>query len=263
MSSTKQPKGKSVPAALAGAGKLAMTKRAALQPNEAPGQQAAPTLKTAVWGPVLPSAHAAAVMTSYSKHFGTQDTDCTALRELLRDQMGDVVKGNSKAAESMLIGQAFTLQSMFSQLALRAERQELLSHWETHMRMALKVQNQCRMTLETLATIQNPPVVFAKQANINNGRQQQVNNGATPLTPPSHAVNEQSEQNKLLEAPDGERMDFGTKGATTAGDSAMAPVGAVDGAANHRGKGQGRKERRQGPAAGGIARARKSPARSA
>jgi len=33
------------------------------------------------------------------------------------------------------------------------------------------------MTLETLATIKNPPVVFARQANVNNGGQQ-VNNGA-------------------------------------------------------------------------------------
>jgi hypothetical protein len=44
--------------------------------------------------------------------------------------------------------------------------------------MALKAQNQCRMSLETLATIKKPPVVFARQANINNGGQQQVNNGA-------------------------------------------------------------------------------------
>ena len=48
------------------------------------------------------------------------------------------------------------------------------------MRMAMKAQNQCRMTLETLATIKNPPVVFARQANINNGGQQQVNNGVKP-----------------------------------------------------------------------------------
>jgi hypothetical protein len=48
------------------------------------------------------------------------------------------------------------------------------------MRMAMRAQNQCRMTLETLATIKNPPVVYAKQANINNGGQQQVNNGVEP-----------------------------------------------------------------------------------
>lgn len=39
-------------------------------------------------------------------------------------------------------------------------------------RMALKAQNQCRMTLETLATIENPPVVFARQANVTTGPQQ-------------------------------------------------------------------------------------------
>jgi hypothetical protein len=46
------------------------------------------------------------------------------------------------------------------------------------MRVALKAQNQCRMTLETLATVTNPRVVYAKQANIANGPQQ-VNNGNT------------------------------------------------------------------------------------
>jgi hypothetical protein len=40
------------------------------------------------------------------------------------------------------------------------------------MRMALKAQSQCRQTLETLATIKNPPVVFARQANIAQGPQQ-------------------------------------------------------------------------------------------
>lgn len=38
-----------------------------------------------------------------------------------------------------------------------------MSHWDAFMRTALKAQNQCRMTLETLATINNPPLVFANQ----------------------------------------------------------------------------------------------------
>jgi len=46
--------------------------------------------------------------------------------------------------------------------------------------MALKAQGQCRTTLETLAAIKNPPVLFAKRANIAHGPQH-VNNG-TPLT---------------------------------------------------------------------------------
>jgi hypothetical protein len=47
------------------------------------------------------------------------------------------------------------------------------------MRLALKAQSQCRATLETLSAIKNPPVVFARQANITNGPQQ-VNNGTLP-----------------------------------------------------------------------------------
>jgi hypothetical protein len=43
------------------------------------------------------------------------------------------------------------------------------------MQMVLKAQSQCRATLKTLATIKNPPVVFARQANIAQGPQQ-VNN---------------------------------------------------------------------------------------
>ena len=38
-----------------------------------------------------------------------------------------------------------------------------MSHRDAFMRIALKAQNQCRMTLETLATINNPPLVFANQ----------------------------------------------------------------------------------------------------
>ena len=54
---------------------------------------------------------------------------------------------------------------------------------ETYMRMALKAQSQCRATLKTLANIKNPPVVFARQANIAQGPQQ-VNNGMMPAGEP-------------------------------------------------------------------------------
>ena len=35
-----------------------------------------------------------------------------------------------------------------------------MGNYESFMRMALKAQNQCRMTLKTLATIKNPSAVF-------------------------------------------------------------------------------------------------------
>ncbi len=37
------------------------------------------------------------------------------------------------------------------------------------MRVTMRAQNRCRMTLETFATVRNPPWVFAKQASINSG----------------------------------------------------------------------------------------------
>ena len=63
------------------------------------------------------------------------------------------------------------------------------------MRMAMKAQSQCRMTIETLATLKNPQVVFAKQANINNGGQQQVNNRVATDT--SRARESEPEPSKL------------------------------------------------------------------
>jgi hypothetical protein len=78
----------------------------------------------------------------------------------------------------------------------------------------LKAQSQCRATPETLATIKNPPVLFAKQANIATGPQQ-VNNG---IPSPSRAREFEKGQSKLLEGQDGERLDTRT---------ASAPVGLI------------------------------------
>ena len=47
---------------------------------------------------------------------------------------------------------------------------------ETNLRLALKAQAQCARTVEVLAAMKNPPIVFAKQANIAHGHQQINNN---------------------------------------------------------------------------------------
>ena len=98
---------------------------------------------------------------------------------VLRTTCKEVTAGDMAKAETILMAQAAALDAIFAEMARRAVGQEYLKQYEAFMRMAMKAQNQCRMTLETLATIKNPPVVFARQANINNGGQQQVNNGAT------------------------------------------------------------------------------------
>ena len=176
-----------------------------------------------------PSVNAAAVMVSYGKPLGIDDDDIAALMDRLADDVQNVWAGDMKRAEAMLFGQAHALQAIFMNLARRATTQEYLKQWEAYLRMALKAQNQCRMTLETLATIKNPPVVIARQANINNGGQQQVNNGYAPTSEkaPAHAANLQTAPTGLLEKQHGEWLDTGA--ASTAGgvDPHLAPVGAV------------------------------------
>jgi hypothetical protein len=155
--------------------------------------------------------------------------DVNALATELGKQVEAVNGGALRRAEGLLIAQAHTLDHILANLARRAIGQQYLPQWEAYMRMAMKAQNQCHMTLETLASIKNPPLVFAREADINNGGQQQVNNGSAAPMPeqPSHAAERAIEPGKLLEAANGERMDFGTKGKTSRVHPRMATVGAI------------------------------------
>ncbi|MDP1678773.1 MAG: hypothetical protein Q8L02_01370 [Candidatus Nitrotoga sp.] len=171
---------------------------------------------------LMPCANAAAVVAEFAKAFGEQDVQ--TLMEQLRTTFEQVNNGDLQHCEAMLVGQAHALQSIFMSLARRAANQEYLKQHETYLRMALKAQNQSRMTLETLAKIKNPPVIFAKQANINQGNgNQQVNNGTPALA--SHAEKNINQQNELLEVQHGsETMDTRATGAAIGKNPAMAAV---------------------------------------
>lgn len=176
-----------------------------------------------------PSVNAAAVMVSYGKPLGIAEDDIAALMDRLSDEVQDVWAGDMKRAEAMLFGQAHALQAIFMNLARRATTQEYLKQWEAYLRMALKAQNQCRMTLETLAAIKNPPVVIARQANINNGGQQQVNNSVAPAPEKAHsrAAKVENAPTGLLEKQHGEWLDTGAESTAGGVDPHLAPVGAV------------------------------------
>lgn len=149
--------------------------------------------------------------------------DVPSLTDELRDQAAAVNRGELNHIEAMLMNQATALQSLYARLTERAMGQDHMPNFEGFMRMALRAQNQCRATLETLAAIKNPPVVFAKQANINQGNgNQQVNNGTSD--PASHAGEIINQPNELLEAQHGERMDTGTAGATIVKNPTMATL---------------------------------------
>ena len=96
----------------------------------------------------------------------------------LKDHGARINSNDLAAAEQTLMAQSVALNAIFAEMARRAAMNmgEYLDATERYMRLALKAQGQCRATVETLANIKNPPVVFAKQANISNGPQQ-VNNG--------------------------------------------------------------------------------------
>ena len=159
--------------------------------------------------------------------------DIPALTAALGEQSRKVIDGDLSRAEAMLITQAHTLNTLFTALTRRAVAQEYLNQYETYMRLALKAQSQCRATLETLATIKNPPpVTFVRQANVAHGPQQ-VNNGTlSPESQVSRAGNSENRPNKLLEQQHGERLDAGAAQAAVGADPALATVGEVNGASN-------------------------------
>lgn len=156
--------------------------------------------------------------------------DTPSLLEALREQTQVVQQGDMKAAEAMLINQATALQSLFVKLTETGLKTGLLRQQETALRLALKAQSQCRATLETLANIKNPPIVYARQANVTTGPQQ-INNGVQSARSGDNvgAPQEKIRKNKLKELGHGQEqwLDAGapcTTGHKDQAAKAMAPL---------------------------------------
>jgi hypothetical protein len=154
---------------------------------------------------------------------GRQRLNTAALPLLI----GTAAVDRAAVAESAFI--ALVMVAM-ANLARRATTQQYLPRWEAYMRMAMKAQSQCRMTLKTLANIKNPPAVFARQANINKGGQQQVNNGPVVPERASCARKSAIRPSKLLERHDVERLDTGAQSAPGASSSRTGGRGGIEGA---------------------------------
>ncbi|MFO1352589.1 MAG: hypothetical protein U1F68_18730 [Gammaproteobacteria bacterium] len=178
-----------------------------------------------------PSVKGAVTIKEYSNKYG--DIELMRLVRELAEQVRAANDGDLKLAEGMLMVQAHTLDAIFNSLAQRSINAEYMENLDRYLRLALKAQNQCRATLETLAAIKSPAsVAFVRQANI--GYNQQINNDAGRENNPSRAGENPNPQNKLLEAKPYERLDTGTPGATVGVDSALETVGEIDRAANAR-----------------------------
>ena len=166
-------------------------------------------------------------------------TDCALS---LQAAAGAVSRGDLTVAEATLTSQALALDAIFGELARRASL-NLGTHLpvtETYLRLALKAQSQSRATFEALAAIKNPPAVYARQANINNGGQQQVNNGATPAVSEqyasarTHPGKTDSAPTELLEDRTHGRtkLDPATAPAASRAHPQLVPMGALDRAAH-------------------------------
>lgn len=190
---------------------------------------------------------------------GLGDVAPTELLETLL-QSGKAVNGNDLSqAEQVLNAQALTLNLMFTELSTRAALNigANMGAVEIYLRLALKAQAQSRATFETLATIKAPPVLFARQANINNGGQQQVNNGSSPVagSVPAHASDPKTTPTELLEQPHGEWLDTGATRTAGRNDPHLAPLGEVNRPSDSRGQGSDGAQRVQRRPAGEVASA--------
>ncbi len=166
---------------------------------------------------------------NFNKHF-IGETDLTETIASMFDKIKAVNNGNIKELEATLTAQATSLDAIFNELARRScmNMGEHLSATEIYMRLALKAQAQCARTIEVLAAMKNPPVIFVKQANITNGNQQ-INNGSLPSNSHSHAGKIVNKKNQVLEAQDhGEWLDNGKKATTSGTDKAMATLEALN-----------------------------------
>jgi hypothetical protein len=199
-----------------------------------PGKSREALLAGAATSAVFP---AAMIVTDSSRNT-LGELSLTDVVSALKESAKDVHGGDLAQVEAMLTGQAIALNSMFGELSRRAavNMGQHLEAMNVYMKLALRAQGQCRATLETLAAIKNPPVVFAKQANIAHGPQQ-VNNHAAPSL--AHAAQTPKPPTELLEHDHGQRLDTGTAGAASGSYQTVETVGKVYRPAQRRRKGQG------------------------
>jgi hypothetical protein len=155
------------------------------------------------------------------------EIDFTEAVEVMKEKSGKIIAGDLSELESTLAAQVVSLNAIFNTLAGRSMRCEFLSQLETNLRLALKAQAQCARTAEILAAIKNPPIVYAKQANIAAGHQQ-INNG-NPSIPHAHVRKTKNSSNELLSEDNHAALDTGREVETGRINQEVAAVETFDG----------------------------------
>ena len=159
-----------------------------------------------------------AVIESFCVGLG-DDFSFQSTMQVLEKTIQQIQSGDLSKIEEMYISQAVALEVMFTSLARRAKAQDKLLQYETHMRLALKAQNQSRATLQALVQLKQPSqTTFVKQANIAQGHQQVNNLAEKNITP----------QNELLKGSYAE-LDTGTTPTPTGIDTTLEALDKING----------------------------------
>ena len=167
----------------------------------------------------------AMVIDGYSNGVCNQ-IDMEYARVIIGETTEAIKRGDLSKIEEMYISQAVALEVIFTSLARRAKAQEKLLQYETHMRFALKAQNQCRATLQALVQLKQPSnTTFVKQTNIAQGHQQVNNLAEKTITP----------QNELLKDSYAQ-LDTGTTTTPKGIDTTLEALGKINRRKNTRRK---------------------------
>ena len=154
------------------------------------------------------------------------EIDFTEAVAVMEEKTAKVVAGDLSELESTLAAQVVSLNAIFTTLARRAMNCEYVNQVETNLRLSLKAQAQCARTVEVLAAIKNPPIVYAKQANIAAGHQQ-INNGNQSISH-AHPRKTKNSANELLSEDSHEAMDTGRTIEASRIDKELATVETFD-----------------------------------
>jgi hypothetical protein len=173
-----------------------------------------------------PSTQAAVTIQKYTAGGEGSELDLILLTEGLQNEIAEVNGGDLRKMEALLVTQAFALNAVFGhliRLGMPVDGQRLNS-CDLFLRMALRAQSASRATVEALTALKNPPVIYARQANLTTGAQQ-INNA---FAEPSHGCELENGPNKLLEVSNGERMDIGATGAAGRANQELEAVGSIN-----------------------------------
>ena len=191
------------------------------KPTESPPDALAHTV-------IRPTVQAATTLMNYNKDFGE-----IAINTLVNDLETECKLANNgdlARAETILMAQAQTLDSIFNNLARRASLNigEYVNAADIYLRLALRAQAQCRANIETLAMMKNPqPMAFVRQANIAHGPQQ-VNNATLQAEEHSRAGSIENSQNNLLESLSDKRLDIAAENATGGAHPQLETLATID-----------------------------------